>query len=118
MEEFRAESVRELVLILLERMRVMDLSLIEVKSHMTKKINIDVVAKLELQMKELEITVDSLQKLHEAEQIAFKTLNENKENMEKQQLAKDAVNKKIRDIIYWCLGIAGTMFVLFKTVFS
>jgi mannose-6-phosphate isomerase class I len=109
MEEIRAESVRELVLILVERMRVMDISLLELKSHLTTKVDTDLLAKLEQEIIDMKEIISFLKQRQDEEVFKAKTLLEQRENDAKK-------NSALMNYIYWAIGIGSAIFFVVKAI--
>lgn len=111
MENIQAENVRELVLVLLERMRVMDISILELKGHVSSKTDAEIVARLEKEVSEIKATLMAIQKKQEDEELVRKTNEEQKEKDKQENM----------DTVKWIsvlAGIALTLYILFKNIFQ
>jgi hypothetical protein len=111
MEDLKAENVRELVLILLERMRVMEINLVDRKSHISSKTDAEVVSKLEGEIEDIKRILQDVQK-KQSDDALVKNTNDSQKEKDKQRNA-DTIK-----IISGVVAIAATLYFVFKQMMS
>lgn len=104
-----ASTVKELVLVLIERMRVLDLSVTEIKINVQSKSDVEKVKELENKMDEIRIIVNEIKQKQDNELLLA-------EELEKQRGMKDAKTKAFLNIVYWIAGIGSILFFLAKSL--